>query len=470
MNVTFYTFSKRVNSTAQPSGGASFSCVLKTPSSVIAPSISIVWTGSGNPSAYNYAYIPDYQRYYWVRNWNFADRQWTADLTVDVLASWKTYIGAASKYVLRSASENNRTIVDTMYPAKSTYRASGALAGSSLGWANYGSGDGTFVVQVVGANNIAASGSAVAMYMMSGNSVQALINNQLNAIEGAYNNATANDIFEAVQKLLMLPFRFTSDLSQYIRGIMWFPFTFPAGSGGPVYLGLYQCLQAASNIAAPMIVQASTVDLSSFPGTGADAWEYMAPFGTYSVELEPFGVIPLDSVDVVNGTTLTLSIATDALSGLGVLHVYIDGRVVAVRTAQIGVSVPYGGTAPDYAGAITGAASVAATAAAYASGEASGGALAGAIGSAVSAASPNGYSAGTAGGGAAVEGVVRFLYRVLEHADTDPTEAGYPLCMIKTLSDLSGFIMCRDGDIDAPATQAELAQIETYLKGGFFYE
>lgn len=469
MNVTFYTFSKRVNSTAQPSGGASFSCILKTPSSVTAPSISLVWTGSGNPAAYNYAYIADYSRYYWVRNWTYADRQWTADLTVDVLASYKTQIGAASKYVLRAASAYNANIIDTMWPAKSVFTA-GMLAGTSLGWANYGSGGGTFVVQVVGINNSTGSNSAVAMYMLSGVEVQSLITNQLNAISGAANNLTATDVKDAILKLLGLPFRFMSDLSQYIRGIMWFPFRFPAGTGGPIYLGMYQCLTAASNIAAPMIVQSSTVDLSSFPDAGADAWEYMAPFATYAVELEPFGVIPLDSVDVVNGTTLTLSIATDALSGLGVLHVYIDGRVVAVRTAQIGVTVPYGGSAPDYAGAITGAASVVAAAAAYASGDASGGALAGAIGSAVAAASPNGYSAGTAGGGAAVEGVVRFIYRILEHADTDPTEAGRPLCQIRTINTLSGFILCRDGEISAPATQAELAQIETYLTGGFFYE
>ena len=469
MIVYFYTFSKRINSTAQPTGGASFSCVLKSPSSVTAPKISLVWSGTGNPTAYNYAYISDYGRYYWVSNWTYADRQWTADLTVDVLASYKSQIGGSTKYVLRAASSYNASVVDTMWPARTAEKASGTIA-DSLGWANYGSGGGTFVVAVVGNGNASASGSAVALYMMSGTSVQALINNQLNAIDGAFNNMTASDVKEAIIKLLSLPFRFTSDLSQYIKSIMWFPFSFPAGAGGPVYLGLFQCLTAAYNVSAPMVVQSASIDISTFPAAGSDPWEYMAPFGTYSLELEPFGIIPLDSVDVVNGSTLQASVAVDAMSGLGMLRVLIDGRIIAMRSAQIGVTVPFGGTAPNYAGAITGAMSVAATAAAYYAGDASGGALAGALGSAVAASSPNGYSSGTAGGGAAVEGVARFIYRILEHTDVDNAEAGRPLCLSVSLNTLSGFIQCRDGEISAPATAAELAQIASYLTGGFFYE
>ena len=469
MNVDFYTFSKRINSTAQPTGGASYSCVIKSPSSVISPKISIVWGGSGNPSAYNYAYISDYGRYYWVSNWTYADRQWSADLSVDVLATYKTEIGSSNKYVLRSASQYNASVVDTMWPARAAVKASGTV-GASLGWANYGSGGGTFVVAVIGTGNASASASAVALYMMSGTSVQSLITNQINAIDGAFNNMTAADVKEAVLKLLSLPFRFTSDLSQYIKSIMWFPFTFPAGGGGPVYLGMFQCLTAASNVSSPVVVQSAAFDISGYPAASADPWEYMAPFASYAFELEPFGIIPLDSMDIVSGSSLQASVSVDAMSGLGILKLMIDSRPIAMRSAQIGVSVPFGGTSPNYAGAITGAVSVASAAAAYASGDASGGALAGAIGSAVAASSPTGYSSGTAGGGAALEGVCRFIYRILEHTDVDITEAGRPLCLDVAINTLSGFVQCRDGDVSAPATASELAQIEAFLTGGFFYE
>lgn len=476
MQVVFYTFSKRVNSTARPgAGGASYSCIIKSPSSVIAPQISLVWQGSGNPSAYNYAYIADYGRYYWVRNWTYADRQWTADLQVDVLASWKTEIGASAKYILRAASDYDPEAIDTLYPATAEYAAEGTLSGTPLGWDVYGSGGGTFVVTVIGENNATAANSAVAMYMLSGTSVQTLINNQLNALDGAANNATASDVKEAVLQLLRLPFRFFSDLSQYIRNIMWFPFEFAAGAGGPIKLGLYQCLTAASNVSSPIRIFTSSIDISGFPAAGSDPWEYMAPFGTYYLEFQPFGIIPIDSADVVLGEAITMTVRVDAASGLGLLMVYVNRglqgvRCIAARTAQIGVAVPYGGTAPDYAGAITGTASVIAAAAAYASGDASGGALAGAIGSAVSASSPNGYGAGTSGGGAALTGAPFLHYKVFGHVATDNAENGRPLAEHRTINTLSGFIQCRDGDISAPATAQELSEINSYLTGGFFYE
>lgn len=473
MQVYFYTFSKRLNSTAQPTGGASFSCVLKSPSSVTAPKISLVWSGTGNPTAYNYAYIADYGRYYWVSNWTYADRQWTADLTVDVLASYKSQIGGANKYILRSASSYNPEAIDRMWPALSDYAAVGTVSGTSFGWDVYGSGGGTFVVSVVGTGNTPIANSAVALYQLSGGSVQTLINNQLNAIEGAYNNATSQDIFEAVQKLLMLPFRFTSDLSQYIRGIMWFPFEFASGGMNDIYLGMFECLQNADTVAAPLRIFTSSIDVSGFPGVGADDWEYLAPYGSYTLELQPFGLIPLDSADIIDAASIGINVRVDALSGLALLTVTANKgldyvRTIAARTAQIGVAVPYGGTAPNYAAAISGAASAAAAFAA--SDDDAGMNLLSTIGSAVAAASTTGYSAGTSGGGAAISGAVFLHYRVFSHVDVDSTEAGRPLCENAVINTLSGFVQCRDGEISAPATSAELAQIASYLTGGFFYE
>ena len=99
MNVTFYTFSKRVNSTAQPVSGTDYTVILKEPSSVISPRLDLIWSGTGSPTAFNYAYISDFGRYYWVTNWEYHDRKWTCSLTVDELASWKTEIWSSGKYV-----------------------------------------------------------------------------------------------------------------------------------------------------------------------------------------------------------------------------------------------------------------------------------------------------------------------------------------------------------------------------------
>lgn len=456
MNVNFYTFTKRINSTAQPSGGTSYSCILKEPTSVAAPEIALIWNGSSNPTAYNYAYIADFRRYYWVNNWTYKDRQWVARLAVDPLASFKSEIGASAKYVLRAASDYDPEAIDTLYPATADYAAEGTISGTDLGWDVYGSGGGAFVVTVVGDGNPITTDSAVSMFQMSGTSVQTLITNQLNAVEGAWNNTTATDIFESLKNILRLPARFTTDLSQYIRNIMWFPFTFDTGSYSDVYLGMYKCSSTGLPISKPIKTFSGSVDLSSFPGT-LEPWECMAPYGNYYLEFQPFGIIPIPAAEVVLGGQLNLNVRVDAASGLGLLQIEIarglsSVRRIAARTAQIGVAVPYGGTAPNYAGAITGGASVLATAAAYAQGEASGGALAASIGSAVASSSPNGYSSGTSGGGAALIGASFLHYTIYSHVSTDPTENGRPLAAHRMLNTLSGFIQCRDGDIPAPAT------------------
>lgn len=146
MNVNFYTFTKRINSTAQPSGGTSYSCILKEPTSVAAPEIALIWNGSSNPTAYNYAYIADFRRYYWVNNWTYKDRQWVARLAVDPLASFKSEIGASAKYVLRAASDYDPEAIDTLYPATADYAAEGTISGTDLGWDVYGSGGGAALI------------------------------------------------------------------------------------------------------------------------------------------------------------------------------------------------------------------------------------------------------------------------------------------------------------------------------------
>lgn len=477
MNVVFYTFNKRVNSTAQPSGGASYSCIIKSQSSVITPQISLVWPGSGNPTEYNYAYIADFQRYYWVRNWTYADRQWTADLQVDPLASWKYWIGRSNKYVLRSASAYNKHVLDTLYPALSTASEDVRISAlANAAWANYGVG-GVYVLTVIG-KDAAGSATNVSQYSMNGAGLSAVLTNCLNAMAGGaddiFDAAGEYSIGEAIATLLKVPGRFFTDLTEYIRGVMWFPFDFPGTAGVAVRIGGYTC-GYQHQITAPAQVSSCDLDVSAFPASGADDWEYLAPFASYSLELQPFGVIDLDSVDVCNASVIRCITKVDSMSGLGILRVYSimpnhTPRLIAARTAQVGVAVPIGGSSPNYAGAITGIMSVAATAAAYSAGAAAAPALAASVGSAVMASAPSSYSAGTSGGGAGVEGVARLYIRRLNHAPLDNAEVGKPLCEFRTINTLSGYVQTRDGEVSAAATAQELSEISGYLTGGFFYE
>lgn len=91
INITFFSFSKKMNSTSQPSGGLVTSCDLKRGTDVLNPQIII---NRRDMSNYNYAYIPAFSRYYWINNWSVDGGLWYGALSVDALASWKAEIGS----------------------------------------------------------------------------------------------------------------------------------------------------------------------------------------------------------------------------------------------------------------------------------------------------------------------------------------------------------------------------------------
>lgn len=115
MNAHFYTFAKKTNSTKLVNVVyRTYEILLKDDTSIIHPVIRL---NSSKPVAYNYCYIPEFNRYYFVSDWTSETNNiWSAVLTVDVLATYRVEILSSSQFVLRSASETDSDIVDTMYP------------------------------------------------------------------------------------------------------------------------------------------------------------------------------------------------------------------------------------------------------------------------------------------------------------------------------------------------------------------
>lgn len=127
ISATLYRFSKKGNSTARPQQGTPslpISIIINDgASSLLSPSVRVPTNQTGLPTGtrifdYNYIYIPDFSRYYYVSNWIYnADGTWSATCTVDMLASWKTEIQATPGYIGRSQSYRNPYAMDIIYPA-----------------------------------------------------------------------------------------------------------------------------------------------------------------------------------------------------------------------------------------------------------------------------------------------------------------------------------------------------------------
>ena len=222
-------------------------------------------------------------------------------------------------------------------------------------------------------------------------------------------------------------------------------------------------------MASPTLNFASSISVPAV-ASGKETWEYLDPYGKYWFRLMPFGIFELSPIDVIGQGALFYTCRVDSMSGLGTFTLRnSDTKVLASGCAQIGIQVPYGSAAPNYAGAIT--SGVGSALAAGLGGVSQGAALgAGLMGAARGFGVSGGSSSGTAGGGGALEGIGYLYYRVNDHVHIDNDHSGRPVCDERTLSAIPGYILCKDGEVSAPATAQELATIESALTGGFFYE
>ena len=470
MNVYFYNFSKRRNSTKRPgSASASYSCTLKEGTSTSRPSIMIKWQGGSAPASYNYAYIPAFNRYYWVNAWTYDERCWTASCAVDVLATYKTQIGSSSKYVLRSASDYDPEIMDTLYPAKLKKHVSNATAaGSGFSWATKLSG-GTIIIGISGMDDsVAYNVGGVSYYSVTPGSYMRFLSDMytesLSNVNGENYGSTIGEAIKALSRNLL---RSVSNPTQYIKSVMWFPFSFTTSTGvNPIVGGI-----SSSATFYPLTdpIKSEVVSFSITADT-SDYWKQMPPYKQITAYLPPYGTFPIDMRKYAKANGLSCSIHTDAVSGLSHMTLFstMAGQTAnptyAETICQIGVPL-------DFSGVKTGNTSfnsVAAAVGGIVSGDIA--TAASGITSAVESSAPAVESRSSYGG---ISGDIADKYvEVVSYdpVDEDNTEKGRPLCKVKTISSLSGYILCADGDVDCNATQEEHGELESFLTGGFFYE
>ena len=113
MNVKFYKTADPVNVMNKTLGDETTkSGTLKENCDVLNPSILFNF----NPVNYNYAYIPDFGRYYYVgKPVNEGAALWRVDLSVDVLMSWKAGIKSSPCIAAKSSSAYNLYLNDPNY-------------------------------------------------------------------------------------------------------------------------------------------------------------------------------------------------------------------------------------------------------------------------------------------------------------------------------------------------------------------
>lgn len=118
-DVTLYITTGDKNRLTKPlSNGKTYSCILKEQADVLAPSIRI--STSDNLSAYNYAHISHYGRYYYIEKLETTPNgYWVATLKVDPLMTYKDSIKMCTGTITRSETIFDAYLNDPEYKAES---------------------------------------------------------------------------------------------------------------------------------------------------------------------------------------------------------------------------------------------------------------------------------------------------------------------------------------------------------------
>lgn len=506
MLIRLYSFRKRINSTKKPTikdeqGQLSFisECTLKDLTSVLAPQVALIFPEHQlSPSNYNYAYIPDFHRYYWVTDVEFERNLVIYTLSCDVLATYWETIKESKQYVLRSASAKNGKIVDMLYPTMAEFSTGSKVI---TGWSYNTLSNGYYVLGIINSNT--NTYGAISYYVMN-NSQFANLRKALMA-NYDYMQINTEEISAELQRAIINPF-------QYIVSCKWFPEKPPTlDAVTSITVGSWEFTgRSAFPLAASAYsIHSQDVALPQHPQKSRGDWLLQSPYTRYTLSYPPFGIVELDNSKI---TTNTIRVARriDYISGIGTIQVTTPNSMdtgvtilyqadcnigVDIQLSQVSVANGVLSDVSNVVGNVASSASAASNfgaAGALFAGGASlitsslqtntfKGALTGAfanaagqgsgIGTAIAAANSSLQTRGTNGSIAAYLETPGLFWKFSMIADADPPNLGYPLCARKKLSDLSGFTMIQTPDIDTVlATQPEIAMIANYMISGFFIE
>lgn len=462
--VNLYTLPKRDNSTKKPTGtGAEFTCVLKSGSGIMHPTLSFDFGIASDPSQYNYAYIPAFERYYFIEEWYFNRALWTATLKVDVLATYKTAIGSASLYIMRAAGAHNGNIIDTLYPAKT------GCSFASDTKTNPWNTTGLFVVGIVTAE--AAFGS-LNYYVMTAGQLATLCGNLTDpsTIITELNDFNLTEISQGLQLSLVDPI-------QYIKSCIMLPVSdsdiSPIASASTIKVYRFDNLGTGKKIyPTSRIYKSYSFSIQKHPDTNSRG-NYLnsKPYTNITLTIPPFGCIDIDSSVTCNASTLNVDVEVDPITGKGIMEISCNNIILNRLEAQIGVPISLSSVTRDYIGGVSSALGAVGGIASGLAGNVGGfiGAVSG-VGNAIDSLMPRANTIGTTGTFAANHGSFRLDFQYFRPVDDDNTHNGRPLCEVKTINTLSGYMIVQDGDVVINGTSAEDSMIRNYLETGFYYE
>ena len=472
-SIQTYTFSKRRNSTKQPTGaGTSITVNLKGGCDILAP--IFVLNNSGMPS---FNYVSFAGRYYFVNDIKSVRNDlWEVSCTLDVLASWKTDIQAINAYVLYY-THSNTEIADRRLTPKTTQ-----ITDSDSGSFGFLGKDHCFILTVIGEDetaSFAVTPSQIRDLYGSGNDsyvdrYESSLNDLVN--QSPVTGATVEDVlidlarfFCDYMKTAAGAFNYAGTVSDNIKSCIILPVQAGAIGGTPnvnIKVGAILTGVDAFRITDRYITDSATV---AIPWQASD-WRRLDPYHEIYLYVPAIGLIALSASDLVGESSLTVNMTMDTLSGDAIFEVKTSTKCVYYCNTNLATGYALGSSQTSPAAAVNSLIGVAGAAM---------GNPAAALGAALGVANslkPTPTCIGSNSGGAilGIGADVITCYTIFHDTNVSPGSIsavkGTPYNGVMSLPCVSCYVQTMDASVAGNMFDQEREQINQLLDGGVYIE
>ena len=489
ITVSFGTFSKRRNSTKQPTNELTDtrSVLLKEATSYDAP----VFILTGDDLGYNYCQWGT--RYYFITDVvSVHNNLCEVHCVLDPLATYKTEIINSTQYVSYSSHKSSDWLKDTRIPILASESCS--VNSASLGIFDTAPVTGRLILSVLGKNGVATYNCSIATVHLllhdledwGDDGIRAVVNDDMQL---GYDFTTVEDGLESLGKMAIQTGFFGNAYAQApncIRSCVWSALTENAigGSDSRIFLGIYDTGYDGKLFS----TTAKTVNTSvAIPWTYND-WRRVACEDVY-IYLPYSGVISIPSESISSVSSLSVTCSYSPTDGNLAYEIKAGNEIIGTYTgncnAPYAIGLNQAASLGDIAQSVFEGAekvmNVGLNTRLSPQSQAAG--LVGLGLTGIEASyntidtqyTRNATCIGTIGGctGAGLSTDIKCfvvhhptLYNPAEHVQT----LGYPTMKQMSLSTLTGYCQCSNAHIEAPAQAEELNAIDFYLNSGFFIE
>lgn len=472
MKIKLYQFSKRKNSTKQPTTGTEIDAYLKSPCSVLHPVFKFKLTSNTN---FNYIScdLHGKTRYYFVDEITFDNSVMEVSCSEDVLSTNKTNIAGCAGHIARCSNSSwyNKLLPDNLNPISENYTISRVIGDVLTGTSDpqtvlfhESKTDGTFILTICGKSSATSTGFTVS-YALGFSELYAL-NQKFNThsfIDNIMKEFT--NPLESVVSCKFVPIKSTDMMLNSVSE--------------HIYIGSYDTEVSAKRLTSEHVYGGIILDLPTVDN------DYLKtpPYTEYSVYLPFVGVVPLDyhavkstkfmafcHVDVITGDTIYKITEYDAndpdkilvtFSGNCATEIPVSSSQFSASTVATGVLTAIGGTIATVA---TGGFGIPAV-----------GAMLGGVGMAIKGTETHTQINGSLSTAlsAKVETQVHIIIvkKLPAHNVTELVNfEGLPCHRQSTPQVVGGYVQFVNASIQGQFLSGEQDEINNFLNTGFYYE